>query len=100
MKRPLKHSAGAIAPLLLFAVFTVCILSVLLTGADVLKTISKRDQESFRQRTCAQYLTTRIRQSDLSPQPWVGDFSQSPETDTDVLVQETSILSGDTLFLL
>ena len=108
MKRPLKHSAGAIAPLLLFAIFTACILSVLLTGADVLQTISQRDQESFRHRTCAQYLTTRVRQSDVEARIWVGEFDQIPpltadnssSSTTDNSRQNSPSLTGDTLFLI
>ena len=102
MKRPLKHHAGALAPLLLFVIFTACILSVLLTGADVLQTISQRDQESFRQRTCVQYLTTRIRQSDAVSRVFVGDFDSEPSLSMPsslVSTEAAQPLTGNTLFL-
>ena len=50
--------------LLLFGVFAVCILSVLLMGADVYQRLAARDQLSYDQRTAAQYLATRVRQAD------------------------------------
>ncbi len=61
-----KSNLTALAPLLLFVIFTTCILAVLLTGADVYKKISRRDQNSFQRRTAVQYLTTRLRQSDMA----------------------------------
>ena len=60
-----KSNLTALAPLLLFVIFTTCILTVLLTGADIYKKISQRDQNSFQRRTAVQYLTTRLRQSDI-----------------------------------
>ena len=59
-----KRQADALLVLLLFGVFAVCILSVLLTGADAYRRLSERDQSSYDQRTAAQYLTTKIRQAD------------------------------------
>ena len=50
--------------LLLFGVFAVCILSVLLTGADAYRRLSQRDQSGYEHRTASQYLTTRVRQAD------------------------------------
>ncbi len=83
-----KINISSLAPLLLFVIFTTCILSVLLTGADIYQKVSRRDQNSFQQRTTAQYLTTRLRQSDVNDMYFAGDFyDTSPQT------------SGDTLFL-
>ena len=56
--------------LLLFGVFAICILSVLLTGADVYRKLSARDERSYDRRIAAQYLTTRVRQADR-----LGDVS-------------------------
>ena len=54
---------GLIA-LVLFLLFALCILGVLLTGADVYNRITDADQTAYDQRTAIQYLTTKIRQSD------------------------------------
>lgn len=83
-----KSNLTALAPLLIFLIFTICILTVLLTGADIYKKISHRDQNSFQRRTTAQYITTRLRQSDAEGMVFVGDFNGEDMGDT-----------GDTLFL-
>jgi len=53
-----------ILALLLFAVFAVCILSVLMAGAGAYRHIIDRDDSSHTQRTAAQYVSTKIRQAD------------------------------------
>lgn len=52
--------------LLLFAVFAVCIMSVLLTGADAYQRLTRRDQESYDRRTVTQYIATKVRQNDAA----------------------------------
>ena len=59
-----KRKTDALVVLLLFGVFAVCVLSVLLTGADAYQRLSERDRVSYDQRTAAQYLSTRVRQAD------------------------------------
>lgn len=59
-----KRKADTLLVLLLFGVFAVCILVVLLTGADAYKRLSQRDQISYDERTASQYLATRVRQAD------------------------------------
>ena len=59
-----KHDLSSLLVLLLFAVFAVCILSVLLTSADTYRRLSDRDQGSYDHRTAAQYIVTKIRQAD------------------------------------
>ena len=59
-----KNQLSGVLVLLVFAVFGVSVLLVLLTGADVVKTLSERDQESYDRRTTMQYITTRVRQAD------------------------------------
>ena len=83
-----KSNLTALAPLLIFLIFTICILTVLLTGADIYKKISIRDQNSFQRRTTTQYITTRLRQSDAEEMVFVGDFNA-----------EDMENAGDTLFL-
>ena len=62
LKRNKSHMEGLIA-LLLFGVFAACVLSVLLTGAGAYRRLTQRDQTAYSQRTCAQYLATKVRQS-------------------------------------
>jgi len=50
--------------LVLFLLFSLCILGVLLTGADVYRKITEKDRTTYDRRTAVQYLTTKIRQSD------------------------------------
>lgn len=50
--------------LLLFGVFAVCLLAVLLTGANSYQALTQRDRAASDSRTCAQYLATRVRQAD------------------------------------
>ena len=69
-----KGKIDALIVLLLFGVFAVCILSVLLTGADAYQRLSQRDQTSYDSRTAAQYLTTRVRQADRLGDVTVEDF--------------------------
>lgn len=47
-----------------FCMFAVCVMLVLLTGADVYKRLLDRGQSMYDYRTAAGYVTTRIRQSD------------------------------------
>lgn len=62
------------AVLLLFGIFAVCVLFVLLTGADAYQRLVQRDQSAYSRRTVAQYITTRVRQADGLGQVSVGDF--------------------------
>lgn len=69
-----KHSISSLAPFILFVILTTCLLSVLLSGADLYRTINQRDQLSYDHRTLVQYLTTKIHQNDVSDQINIGDF--------------------------
>lgn len=82
------HTLSSLAPLLLFAVFTTCVLTVLLTGANIYENLLSRDQNTFDQRTAVQYLTTRVHQNDRSAEIYVGDFDA-----------KASSVTGNTLFL-
>lgn len=59
-----KRRADTLLVLLLFGVFAVCVLLVLLTGADTYQRLSQRDQKGYDERTASQYLATRVRQAD------------------------------------
>ena len=69
-----KRKTDALVVLVLFGVFAVCVLSVLLTGADAYQRLSRRDSRSYDQRTAAQYLSTRVRQADRLGSVSVEDF--------------------------
>lgn len=49
--------------LLVFALFAMCILMVLLTGADVYRDLVREGVGGFSRRTAQQYVTTRVRQA-------------------------------------
>ena len=89
MKTQNKRKIDNLLVLLLFGVFAVCILSVLLTGADAYRRLASRDQHSYDQRTAAQYLTTRVRQADR-----LGDVSVQVFEGQDVLVFREVIEGG------
>ncbi len=73
VKRRGYHLEGLMA-LLLFGVFAVCLLIVLLTGADSYQRLSQRDRVSDNRRVCVQYLTTRVRQADAAGGVSAGEF--------------------------
>jgi len=81
-----KNQLSGVLVLLVFAVFGVSVLLVLLTGADVVKTLSERDRESYDRRTTMQYITTRVRQADEA-----GMVSVRRMEDRDVLVLSQDI---------
>ena len=85
-----KRKIDNLLVLLLFSVFAVCILSVLLTGADIYQRLSSRDQHSYDRRTAAQYLTTRVRQADR-----LGDMCIERFETQDALVF-TEVIDGNT----
>ena len=62
-RRKQKHEITGLIALLLFGVFAVCILSVLLTGADVYHRLTERDRDAYARRTCVQYIATKVRQA-------------------------------------
>ena len=50
--------------LLTLTAFALCVLLVLLTGADVYRKLVDRGEETYGRRTALQYLTTRVRQAE------------------------------------
>ena len=65
-KRVIQHHTDALAALLLFGVFAACILSVLLTGAEAYRRLTRRDQAAYARRTAVQYIATRVRQAEAA----------------------------------
>lgn len=82
---PGKTRITSLAALLMFAVFAVCVLFVLLTGAQVYQRLTQREQVSFEKRTAVQYITTRLRQGDIAGAVAVERFGQG---DALVLTEE------------
>lgn len=74
IKKTGKTDVTAVMPLLTLAVFSVCILLVLLFGAKLYKQALERDSSSFDKRTINQYIATRIRQSDADGMVFIGKF--------------------------
>ena len=74
-KLTVKHHIDSLVALLLFAVFAVCILTVLLTGAGVYQRLTQRDQGAYQQRTCLQYIAQRVRQADGQGGVGAGRFN-------------------------
>lgn len=64
--------------LVLFLLFSVCILGVLLTGGDVYRKITEKDRTAYDCRTAVQYLTTKVRQSDTADNLAVVEFEGFP----------------------
>ena len=79
---------GSLMALLLFVILAVCVLAVLLTGADVYKRIVDRDQASYDQRTAFSFLTTKVRQADRMEAVSVRRYEQvsGESTGCDILV--------------
>ncbi len=72
--KPRKNHIDTLSALLLFLIFAVCILSVLLAGAGVYKRLTVRDSDAYRQRTCTQYIATKVRQCPSPDAISVTDF--------------------------
>lgn len=83
-----KHHMEGLLVLLLFSVFAVCILSVLLTGADAYKRLSERDDAAYDRRTAVQYIATKVRQAG-------GEVSVEPFGDVEAL-QLAENIEGET----
>lgn len=58
-----KLNISNLAPLLLFGVFAVCIMTVLIFGTGSYKRLVKRDQTAYTERTVLQYVATKLRQN-------------------------------------
>ena len=78
----MKHTKSQILPaLLIFTVFALCILAVLLGGAQSYQRLTQRNRLTYDSRTCSQYLSTRMRQTSGAEAVSVAPFG-----DVDALV--------------
>ena len=80
-KKGMQHHLDGLIALLLFGIFAVCIVAVLLTGANAYRRLTQRDQAAYNRRVCAQYLATRVRQADRA-----GGVSVEPFGEPEALV--------------
>ncbi len=85
MKAQKTHLEGLFA-LFILGVFAVCLLIILLTGADTYRRLTERDQAAYGRRTCAQYIMMKVRQNDRA-----GDIFTEPFGGGDALVMRENI---------
>lgn len=85
-RKPIQHHIDGLAALLLFGVFAVCVLAVLLTGADAYRRLTQRDQAAYDRRTGTQYIATRVRQSDRA-----GNVAVEARDGRDVLILDAGM---------
>lgn len=76
--KQIQHHIDALIALLLFGVFAVCVLAVLLTGADAYRRLTLRDQAAYERRACTQYIATKVRQADAEGSVAVTDIDGVP----------------------
>lgn len=80
MRREKRRGPGleGLIALVLFGAFAVSVLGVLLTGAEAYRRLRERDEISYGERTCVQYIATRVRQGDLAGGVRVEEFHGLP----------------------
>lgn len=72
-----KFSVDGVLTLVLFGIFALCVLAVLLLGAQSYQRLTQRGQESYDRRTAAQYITTRVHQGDTLSAVSVGSVGSA-----------------------
>ena len=63
-----------IALLLLFSVFALCLLLLLLTGAEIYRDINSMAEQAHSRRTADRYISTRVRQADSAERLSIESF--------------------------
>lgn len=69
-----KNSISILLALTVFALFTACVLCVLLSGAGVYRRLVSGGQEDYARRTAGQYIAARVRQSEQADCLWTEPF--------------------------
>ena len=72
-----ERKLSTIAALLLFAVFATGVLAVLLSGANIYRSLVQRDEAVYDSRTCSQYLLSKLRQIHEPGAVSVAKFGQT-----------------------
>jgi len=80
-----KQNTSIFAVLAVYVVFALCILCILISGAGIYQRLTRLGEESHIQRTCVQYVSTKVRQSSHS------SLSVEPFFDLDALVLRQQI---------
>lgn len=73
MKAQKNYLVGLIA-LLLLGIFAVCILMILLTGANTYHRLTRKDSSAYDRRICIQYIATQVRQAERADSVSVERF--------------------------
>lgn len=81
-----KFSVEGVLALVLFGIFALCVLAVLLLGARGYQRLTLRGQNSYDQRTAAQYIITRVHQADRRDAVSLNDG----------VLELTEVIDGDT----
>ena len=84
-----KLKISRVFPLLCFTMFAACIVMVLIMGAKLYSRSNSRNTEDYYHRTVTSYVTTRVMQSSVAGNFFVGDFDSATPDD-----------SGDTFFFI
>lgn len=66
MKTGGKHHIAALSALLLLALYALCILGVMMSGAEVFSRLGSRDEAAFDRRSLESYIAAKLRQSDFA----------------------------------
>ena len=94
-----KNNMSGLLVLLVFAAFMVSVLMVLLTGADVVRGLTQRDEHIFEHRTAVQYMATRVRQADCGDMITLRSFGDGDALilaeEIDGAVYETQVYCYD-----
>ena len=86
MKNYFKNgSLSGLVALLTFVLFAISILFVLLNGAGIYRRLTERDQRSYDNRTCVQYLATKVRQA---PSPTAVSADTFEDVDSLLIYQD------------
>lgn len=80
-----KLNISGVAATILFAVFAVCILSLLLSGAGVYRRITTADDAAFNRRTASQYVITKLQGASNAAAVSAGTFGKSDA----ILIEES-----------
>jgi hypothetical protein len=72
------HSIDTALTLVLFCVFTVSVLLVLMTGARSYSGVAASMRQSYEERTCLQYITTKLRHCSGAEAVSVAAFGDGP----------------------
>ncbi len=73
-----KHSFDVVFVLLLFLVFTAAVLMVLISGASAYKNISASVEEQFQERTCLNYISTKLRHYNADGSVYITELGGVP----------------------